>query len=258
MKRSSISIWKHSRSQFEGLPDCPDDLSEPQYAEFLFGKTCTVSLVFHLSLRLHCSLIPLSFANGTLCPTLSFGTLELGAVPDVYLKSTSFSVPFISSACIKINRFPSNIYGVNYPRSVLDSIRAIILTKSSKYFLNLKLYMFYRTYCWIGRYREKFVYPRELHQRWEVEYAALDTATQRTSWASQKLEERKAINAVRVMKRFENGTNPLLLLQHAKLCEQWIESVKVAQVMEKMALIDNRKAMCVYSLLYYSLHSFDV
>lgn len=90
MKRSSISIWKHARSQFDDLPDCPDDLSEPQYAEFLFGKTCTVSLVFKFSLQGHYLLIPLSFATGALCPTLSFGTLELGAAPDAYLKSTSF------------------------------------------------------------------------------------------------------------------------------------------------------------------------
>jgi hypothetical protein len=50
MNRSSISIWKHARSQFDDLPDCPDDLSEPQYAEFLFGKACTVSAVFDFPL----------------------------------------------------------------------------------------------------------------------------------------------------------------------------------------------------------------
>ena len=93
MNRSSISIWKHSRSQFDDLPDCPDDLSEPQYAEFLFGKACTVSLVFNFSLRSHCSVIPPSFATGALCPTLSYGPLELGPAPNAYLKSTSFSVP---------------------------------------------------------------------------------------------------------------------------------------------------------------------
>ena len=93
MKRSSISIWKHARSQLDDLPDCPDDLSEPQYAELLFGKACTVSLIFNLSLRGHCSLIPLSFATGALCPTSSFGPVELGAAADAYLKSTSFSVP---------------------------------------------------------------------------------------------------------------------------------------------------------------------
>jgi hypothetical protein len=91
MKRSSISIWKHARSQFDDLPDCPDDLSEPQYAELLFGKACTVGFFFsHWG---HCPLIPLSFASGALRPILPFGPLELGPAPDAYLKSTSFSVP---------------------------------------------------------------------------------------------------------------------------------------------------------------------
>jgi hypothetical protein len=93
MKRSSISIWKHARSQFDDLPDCPNDLSEPQYAELLFGKTCTVGFAFIFSFWGHCSLTPLSFASGALRPTLSFGLLELGPAPDAYLKSTSFSVP---------------------------------------------------------------------------------------------------------------------------------------------------------------------
>jgi hypothetical protein len=92
MNRSSISIWKHSRSQFADLPDCPDDLSEPQYAELIFGKACTVSLVFKFSGG-HCSLIPLSFANGALLATLLYGPVELGAAANAYLKSMSFSVP---------------------------------------------------------------------------------------------------------------------------------------------------------------------
>jgi hypothetical protein len=93
MKRSSISIWRHSRSQFDDLPDCPDDLSEPQYAELLFGKACTVSLSFFENFRGHCSLIPLSFVSGSLRLTWSFGPLGLGPAPDAYLISTVFSVP---------------------------------------------------------------------------------------------------------------------------------------------------------------------
>lgn len=54
------------------------------------------------------------------------------------------------------------------------------------------------------------VFPLELHQSWEEEYGALQTAEQRIDWVTQKTEERKAINAVRVMKRFENSTKPLL------------------------------------------------
>ena len=57
--------------------------------------------------------------------------------------------------------------------------------------------------------------------------------------------------------RFENSTNSTLF-QHAKLCEKWAESIKHAQEMEKTALIDSRKAMCVDSLLCRSLHSIDI
>ena len=32
--------------------------------------------------------------------------------------------------------------------------------------------------------------------------------SERVDWVAQKVEERKTINAVRVMKRFENGSNP--------------------------------------------------
>ncbi|KAF8188326.1 hypothetical protein BJ912DRAFT_398455 [Pholiota molesta] len=41
MSRSSISVWKSARANFvPAMPECPDDLSEPQYAELAFGKGC--------------------------------------------------------------------------------------------------------------------------------------------------------------------------------------------------------------------------
>ncbi|KAF9481490.1 hypothetical protein BDN70DRAFT_803339 [Pholiota conissans] len=43
MSRSSVTVWKSARSNIFGLPDCPDDLSEPQYAALMFVKRCTVS-----------------------------------------------------------------------------------------------------------------------------------------------------------------------------------------------------------------------
>ena len=91
MIRSSTSIWKHARSQFDDLPDCPDDLSEPQYAELLFGKACTVSLGFHFRLSFANSFH--SIVTGILQPILSFGPLELEAAANAYLHSKSFSVP---------------------------------------------------------------------------------------------------------------------------------------------------------------------
>ncbi|KAF8177604.1 hypothetical protein BJ912DRAFT_1146553 [Pholiota molesta] len=39
--RSSISVWKAARANIiPTMPDCPDDLSEPQYADLAFGKGC--------------------------------------------------------------------------------------------------------------------------------------------------------------------------------------------------------------------------
>ncbi|KAI0949926.1 hypothetical protein AcV7_008552 [Taiwanofungus camphoratus] len=40
MRRSSITIWKYAREHVEDLPDCPADLSEPQYARLLFDPHC--------------------------------------------------------------------------------------------------------------------------------------------------------------------------------------------------------------------------
>ncbi|KAG8925925.1 hypothetical protein FRC02_009339 [Tulasnella sp. 418] len=41
MTEDSVSIWRTSRkNQVNGLPDCPDDLSEPQYAALVFTTVC--------------------------------------------------------------------------------------------------------------------------------------------------------------------------------------------------------------------------
>ncbi|KAF8968317.1 hypothetical protein BDZ97DRAFT_1612907, partial [Flammula alnicola] len=42
MSRKSIIIWKQSRLNIEGLPECPEDPSEPQYAYLTFDSTCYV------------------------------------------------------------------------------------------------------------------------------------------------------------------------------------------------------------------------
>jgi len=35
-------VWRDVRANVDGLPDCPDELTEPQYADLVFGKSCTV------------------------------------------------------------------------------------------------------------------------------------------------------------------------------------------------------------------------
>lgn len=40
---SSAAVWRASRTQFDNdLPDCPDDLTEQQFANLVFGNACHV------------------------------------------------------------------------------------------------------------------------------------------------------------------------------------------------------------------------
>ena len=43
MTRSTTSVWKASREQF-GAPECPSNMSEPQWAVLLFGNVCQVRI----------------------------------------------------------------------------------------------------------------------------------------------------------------------------------------------------------------------
>jgi hypothetical protein len=45
MRKSSAFVWKAALGQVEGLPDCPPDLSEPQYTNLVFYPHCHVSLM---------------------------------------------------------------------------------------------------------------------------------------------------------------------------------------------------------------------
>ncbi|KAF8553732.1 hypothetical protein OG21DRAFT_1384122, partial [Imleria badia] len=40
MDKSSAFVWKAARSQVNGLPDCPADLAEPEYANLVFHAHC--------------------------------------------------------------------------------------------------------------------------------------------------------------------------------------------------------------------------
>lgn len=41
-KNATSALWKKSRSLIVGLPECPNDLNEAQYAHLMFGKDCYV------------------------------------------------------------------------------------------------------------------------------------------------------------------------------------------------------------------------
>lgn len=46
MNRSAQWIWQRTRENVKDLPDCPDDLTEPQYANLAFNSLCHVSWLF--------------------------------------------------------------------------------------------------------------------------------------------------------------------------------------------------------------------
>jgi hypothetical protein len=43
MDRSAQWIWQRTRTNVKDLPDCPDDMTEPQYAHLAFDPQCHVS-----------------------------------------------------------------------------------------------------------------------------------------------------------------------------------------------------------------------
>ena len=40
-------IWQRAQENFEGLPPCPEDISEPAYASLVFDSLCHVSTSFN-------------------------------------------------------------------------------------------------------------------------------------------------------------------------------------------------------------------
>ena len=130
MNRSSISIWKHARSQFDNLPDCPDDLNEPQYAELVFGKACTVCLVF-LFFQGSLFVDPSQFCRRCLASNIIIWNARVRTCPKCLTVKYVLLCTLISSAYIIIYRFSRRITRCRYPIRLLYSIRIITYTKSS-------------------------------------------------------------------------------------------------------------------------------
>lgn len=49
MSRINASFWIAARRNIEGLPDCPLYMSEPAYANLVFGNYCHVSTASYIS-----------------------------------------------------------------------------------------------------------------------------------------------------------------------------------------------------------------
>ncbi|CAE6473821.1 unnamed protein product [Rhizoctonia solani] len=85
MNRSAIHIWHGAMKNVEGLPPCPEGMSEPHYLSLLFSKTCSmcgatarVNMDTFLLVRLcgpcrNKHLMPLSAVPPALVPLIQFG-----------------------------------------------------------------------------------------------------------------------------------------------------------------------------------------
>jgi len=58
MTRSSKSVWMSAYGNVPGLPPCPSDLNEVQYANLLFSNHCHVCALVHLSSHSKVTLVP--------------------------------------------------------------------------------------------------------------------------------------------------------------------------------------------------------
>ncbi|PPQ63621.1 hypothetical protein CVT24_004374 [Panaeolus cyanescens] len=150
------STWKHARSKFPGMPDCPSDMNEPAYAELMFGNTCLVSLT-------ECGKVLKSGLNETLVwqarTRLCTGCFE----PRFDHESLFLSRP-----------------GRPHPFAALEpSLRPVLpsawLTVKSGY--------------------SKSRYPSVRHAtQWNTELASLTTPQLRTEWCQAKIAEMKSIH----------------------------------------------------------------
>jgi hypothetical protein len=53
MSRSAIHIWRSAERNVPGLPPCPEELCEPQYAALVFSKYCSVSMFIDILRKLN-------------------------------------------------------------------------------------------------------------------------------------------------------------------------------------------------------------
>lgn len=51
MNRDSAQSWKAARKNIEGLPERPEDMSEPKYASLMFDERCFASILSCLLYR---------------------------------------------------------------------------------------------------------------------------------------------------------------------------------------------------------------
>ena len=129
MRRSGISVWKAVRATVKGLPECPSDLSEPQYANLMFDMFCHVRRF--ISARLTDSLIELKYCGTARTPTIIWSNWSrcCGKCNEEKLLCTRRLKTFalISSTVVSLNTW---IY-LTYPRTSSPSSRSTFVSTVS-------------------------------------------------------------------------------------------------------------------------------
>ncbi|KAF8188367.1 hypothetical protein BJ912DRAFT_400491 [Pholiota molesta] len=107
--RSSTSVWKAARANIvPAMPDCPDDLSEPQYAVLMFGKGC------HHCGRNLASIRTVWLARRRICKRCIDEHCSL-SFPDEYMRNIVPLKRYLPK--IEVSRKPSTYYFVEYASS---------------------------------------------------------------------------------------------------------------------------------------------
>ncbi|KAF9473295.1 hypothetical protein BDN70DRAFT_925244 [Pholiota conissans] len=154
MSRTSITAWRAARSNIAALPDCPDDLSEPQYATLMFLTRCSVC---HRDL----SIVHISWYSRARCCNSC-------------LKKTFLQVRSVVGWARSVT--------TTYPSLLAKWIPFFTVSKEVTSRKN-ETYIRQHTFIWEKRDEE-----------WASEYRSLQDPQSRYKWVIDNLEQRYAIN----------------------------------------------------------------
>ncbi|KAG8895554.1 hypothetical protein FRB99_000468 [Tulasnella sp. 403] len=125
MTREMIHIWRAARMNVVALPECPDDMSEPQYARLIFGTECYdcgcrgAKTDFFTRVRYCSNCYQHNTSRQTELPT--------GAVTELL---DCISNRFVMSGT-RIIRFKSKLHGYWWPKALCDSLDSDMKTTQS-------------------------------------------------------------------------------------------------------------------------------
>ena len=102
MMRGATSVWKAARERC-GAPECPSNMSEPQWAVLLFGNLCQVCKIY-------------SFVKGISVLTLGLNDLHRIAARKIY---PSPNLPSCVGFAQTARRISKSIYVILFSQSIL-------------------------------------------------------------------------------------------------------------------------------------------